>query len=196
MPVLAATPLLPAGARTWGVESWPSWPTLQRMDALGPFLDAWGQKEPTDRQADLRNLLQTTGLLLGLAGVSEFRRALAVPTEAEGFDWMLSSAPLPWTWGLKPLVRSPGPPTLGQPWDTNVFLDWLAGQPLPEDSTGTWASLAWFHGVTGLLAWWDARQAARLGCGFRTGDLDLGVGPAFEVVCTGRRFGPSLSRFP
>lgn len=192
MPVLPSSPFLPQGAQTWGVHDWAQWPHDRRQETLGAFLEGWEACDAPTRTQRLLQMSETCGLLLLLAGERLYRASL-FNAKGEGFEWVVSAQPLPWIWGAAPLVAGPVIERAGSPWTVDEFWSWLDAQPVPVDSTGTWASLVWFHALTGLLAWWDTCLKQRLGNGYQVGTLDIGVSAPADVVLTGRRYGLSLN---
>ena len=195
MTIHSSTPFLPQGARTWQVHDWPSWSSVRRHEALAPVLNSWLDLAGPARADRLAQMTETCGLLLLMAGQSAYQQCLLAPEQGEGFQWMATSDPLPWRWGAAPLTLGDPGDALGCPWSPARFWEWMDALVLPPDETGTLASLAWFHTLTGLLAWWESRLGHRLGNGFQTGRLDLGWGETHAITLTGRRYGPSLSSF-
>lgn len=195
MTIYSSTPYLPKGARTWPVHDWPTWSTVRRQEEVAPFLNAWLEMAGPARVERLSRMSETCALLLALADRPSYQQCLVAPETGEGFQWAMSSQAMPWYWGAGALVGGATPEVpLACPWTPKQFWNWLEEIEIPEDPTGTLASLAWFHTLTGLVAWWESRVARRLGNCFRP-EVDLGLGQTYSVMLCGRRYGPSLSSF-
>lgn len=192
MLIPATTPLLPEGARTWGVTDWPSWTYGRFSEHLVGLHQQWVAMPADDRQETLASLAQTTATLLRLSGLGSYAVDLADDT-CEGFSWVMQEHPqtLPWLWGNKPLASTLpllDAPPLALP---RLWKDLLAVS-LPEDATGTMASLAWFAHAVAFFSWWDCRLTGRLSCGLLFQDVTVDGHVLTDIAGTGRRFGPSL----
>lgn len=138
---------------------------------------------------------EACSLLLALADLSSYQQCLVAPELGEGFQWAMTTSPMPWCWGGGALATGSQPEALlPSPWSTAQFWEWMDALEIPDDPTGTLTSLAWFHTLTGLMNWWESRLKRRLGNGFQT-EVDLGLGQPYQVMLSGRRYGPSLSSF-
>ena len=192
--ISAHPPLLPDGARVWGVQDWPTWTFERFSEQVRSLYETWEKMDASARQERLWPLAQNAAILLRWTGWGKHPVCLHSDALQEGFQWVLDEAPdqLPWLWGNKPLpspleLLSSPPLSLPELWKA------LQEVELPADPTGAVASMVWFSHMAALFSWWDCRLTGRLSSGLLFNEVSVDGVVSCDVVGTGRRFGPSLS---
>jgi len=193
MSIPETTPLLPQGVKPWGVFDWPSWPAHRLTAEVANEFKQWPGLSPDVRQERLMPWSQNAAMLLRLCGQASFSVVLPSLDRGEGFEWVASATPqqLPWLWGNRPLAY-PLPCISEAPLSLEALEHTMRSLAPPEESTGARNSLAWFGVMSAFFSWWDCRLTGRLSSGLRFDDVTVDDVSSTDVVCTGRRFGPSL----